>query len=381
MTTQAHPIFSSLFSFQAGSSSESATDNGTITNTTTTNASSNSSTSTSQPPDTPVEAIALALANIDTAVDSELDENTVPPIAPSHLPPSSPSSSSSAHPAASLHDLPTNFNPNRRISVSGESLSSARYASSSFRPRVVPKTVDQMSRLNRIIAQNFLFRGLDEEAVHTVLNVLEEKKIAAGVTIITQGDEGETFYLLESGTVDFYKNKVKVSSAGAGTSFGELALMYNAPRAATVVATSPSVLWLLDGITFRRILMERTASKRDMYGQFLREVPVLQSLSDWERAKIADALKAVTAEAGDVIITEGDVGEHFYLIEEGEAEVVKRDEGKVMDAGKGDYFGELALLNDAPRAASVIAKTKVKLVTLDKSGFQRLLGNVPLKTY
>ncbi|KAK9468608.1 cyclic nucleotide-binding-like protein [Lipomyces arxii] len=280
-------------------------------------------------------------------------------------------------PAASAESvIPTNFNKGRRISVAGESLSPSSFSSNSWRPRTIPKTEEQSMRLNKIIAQNFLFRGLDDEALQTILNVLEEKRIAGNVTIIQQGDEGEKFYVIESGSVDYFVNGNKVSSGGPGGSFGELALMYNSPRAATVVSTTPCVLWVLDGTSFRRILMERTASKRAMYEQFLREVPVLQSLTDWHRAKIADALKAVTFEVGDVIVKEGDVGETFYLIEDGEAEVHKEGEGKVNDLVKGDYFGELALLNDAPRAATVTAKTKLKTVTLDKSGFQRLLGQV-----
>lgn len=84
--------------------------------------------------------------------------------------------------------------------------------------------------------------------------------------MIRQGDVGDFFYVVEEGGVDFYiksgnKNSSpglgdKVGSAGPGGSFGELALMYNAPRAASVVSTSPGVLWALDRITFRRILMD-----------------------------------------------------------------------------------------------------------------------------
>ncbi|KAK9458799.1 cyclic nucleotide-binding-like protein [Lipomyces oligophaga] len=299
------------------------------------------------------------------------------------LPPSSTSRSSSGTGAGTetltrLSTLPLNFNTNRRTSVSGESLSptiSTSGGSNSFRFRTVAKSPEQLERLERIIAQNFLFRDLDNEALTTILNVLEEKRVPANVTVIQQGDEGEKFYVVESGSVDYYVDGDKVSSTGSGSSFGELALMYNSPRAATVITASPCVFWVLDGTTFRRILMERTASKRATYEGFLREVPVLQSLTDWERAKIADALKAVNYSEGDEIVREGDRGEHFYLIEHGTAEVSKEGEGVVNKLQRGDYFGELALLNDAPRAATVTATTAVRALTLDKSGFQRLVGS------
>ncbi|KAK9322991.1 cyclic nucleotide-binding-like protein [Lipomyces orientalis] len=366
MTSPAHapPVFSPLFSFQQSSATAD---------------SPHADESASQSPDTPFSASSSAPAPPSTTtVGVESDLTT----SPSHPTDENAPSDLRSLPALHTHGhdahFPVNFNKNRRTSVSGESLSPGTF-SNGWRPRTVVKTPEQNARLNRIIAQNFLFRGLDAEALQTILNVLEEKRIAANVTIIQQGDEGEKFYVIESGTVDYYINGDKVSSSGPGSSFGELALMYNSPRAATVMSTSPCVLWVLDGTTFRRILMERTASKRAMYEHFLREVPVLTSLTDWERAKIADALKALEFGAGDVIIKEGDVGEHFYLIEDGEAEVYKEGEGKVTELGKGDYFGELALLNDAPRAATVVAKTNVNVVTLDKSGFKRMLGEVILK--
>ena len=99
---------------------------------------------------------------------------------------------------------------------------------------------------------------------------MTEKKIPKeGVAVIHQGDVGDFFYVVEEGGFDFYIRKQggggvgekpglgdRVGGVGAGGSFGELALMYNAPRAASVVSTSPGVLWALDRITFRRILMD-----------------------------------------------------------------------------------------------------------------------------
>jgi cAMP-dependent protein kinase regulator len=170
----------------------------------------------------------------------------------------------------------------------------------------------------------------------------------------------------------------QVATIEPGGSFGELALMYNAPRAATVVsAEAGSTLWALDRVTFRRILMDSTFQRRRLYESFLEEVPLLSSLTRYERSKIADALETQKYPAGTTIIREGDAGEAFYLLESGEAEAYKAGtELPVKQYSKGDYFGELALLNDAPRAASVVSKTEVKVAKLGKDGFQRLLGPV-----
>ncbi len=282
-------------------------------------------------------------------------------------------SSSNHHHSQQLHNIPSTFNANRRTSVSAETLNPNRLKDD-WKPPIIAKTPDQLSRLSNSVVKNFLFSSLDEDSLKTVIGALEEIKKPAGSEVIKQGDEGDFFYVVESGIVNFYVNGDKVNSSGPGSSFGELALMYNSPRAATATAETDLVLWALDRLTFRRILLAKTSKKRQLYESFLKEVPVLSRLSLFERSKLADALETESYKAGDVIIKEGEVGENFYLIETGEANIVKNEGGLIGSVKRGDYFGEVALLNDLPRQASVIAKTDVNVATLDKRGFQRLLG-------
>ena len=285
-------------------------------------------------------------------------------------------------------DLPSGFNMNRRTSVSAESLMPSA-ANDEWTPPTYHKTKEQLQRLRTAVSRNFLFTSLEEDQFHQVLMALNEKPIPAqGTRVITQGDVGDFFYVVEWGDFDVYVNKSgkmepgakgmgdKVTSVGPGGSFGELALMYNAPRAATIISTVPhAILWSLDRVTFRRIILENTFKRRRMYEAFLEEVPILSALTTIERAKVADALQTHTFSPGETIIREGDPGDNFYIMEDGTAEVYKSGvKGVLKTYSKGDYFGELALLNDQPRAASVIAKTKVKLASLGNEGFQRLLG-------
>ncbi|KAK0638745.1 cyclic nucleotide-binding-like protein [Cercophora newfieldiana] len=271
---------------------------------------------------------------------------------------------------------PAQYNFGRRTSVSAESLK---------------PTQEQLERLKNAISGNFLFSHLDDEQSAQILGALVEKPIPTkGIKVITQGDAGDFFYVVEKGSFEVYVNPSGALQPGpngmgqnvgrieAGGSFGELALMYNAPRAATVVSAEPNcTLWALDRVTFRRILMESTFARRRMYESFLEEVPLLSTLTPYERSKIADALESQKFPPGHIIIREGDPGHSFFLLESGEAVAIKNNnETPVKQYGKGDFFGELALLNDAPRAASVVSKTEVKVATLGKSAFQRLLGPV-----
>ncbi|KAL0634627.1 hypothetical protein Q9L58_006420 [Maublancomyces gigas] len=310
-------------------------------------------------------------------------------------PPQAHSAGSSLHPNSSFlstsnGDFPSNYNMSRRTSVSAESLIPSTSADEWTAPEY-PKSDEQLERLKIAVSGNFLFMHLDDDQSSQVLSALMEKPIPGkGTRVITQGDVGDFFYVVEKGSFDIYVNAAgcmlpgadgmgrRVNEIGPGGSFGELALMYNAPRAATIISTtSHNVLWALDRVTFRRILMENTFKRRRMYEAFLEEVNILSSLVPYERSKIADALESLTYYPGDIIIKQGDPGDNFYIIESGEAVVVKHGvQEAVNKLGKGDYFGELALLNDAPRAATVRAITKMKVATLGKDGFQRLLGPV-----
>ncbi|KAJ9611182.1 hypothetical protein H2200_004365 [Cladophialophora chaetospira] len=286
--------------------------------------------------------------------------------------------------------MPNNYAAGRRTSVSAESMQPDS-DSGNWKPPKHPKTPDQLARLRTAVAGNFLFSSLDEESFTLVLDALVEKSIPApNIKVIAQGDEGDYFYVIESGDFDIHINPSgaveagpeglgnKVGTIGPGGSFGELALMYNAPRAATIVSASKGgLLWALDRVTFRRILMNNSFQKREMYEGFLGEVPLLSSLKPYERAKIADALETVKYQSGQNIITEGEPGDAFYLLESGNAVAYKHGvDHAVKEYGRGDFFGELALLDDKPRAASVVAKDNVTLAKLGRDGFKRLLGPV-----
>lgn len=285
-----------------------------------------------------------------------------------------------------LEELPVvpqnNYNRGRRTSVSAESMAPS---TEEWVKVVIPKTDEQKKRIEKSIMNNFLFKTLDEEQHSDVINAMAEKKVAPGEEIIKQGAVGDYFYVVETGTLDVFVSRngqtpFKVTDYTSGGSFGELALMYNAPRAATIIATSDSVLWALDRVSFRKILMESTSRKRRMYEAFLEEVPLLISLEAYERHKIADALESVTFNDGEPVIRQGDVGDSFYIIESGNARVLKKDEQGVEHEfpglKKGDYFGELALLNDQPRLATIVANGKLRCATLGKKAFVRLLGPV-----
>mmetsp|Transcript_18778 Transcript_18778/g.22503 ORF Transcript_18778/g.22503 Transcript_18778/m.22503 type:complete len:328 (-) Transcript_18778:683-1666(-) len=266
---------------------------------------------------------------------------------------------------------------NRRQSVSAECYTPGQVATPI---KVIPKSDEAKASIREIMATNILFQGLDKDQVQEVVDVVEEKCFPAAENIITQGEQGDHFYILEAGTAEVYLKigsdpPAMVKTYKHGDSFGELALLYNSPRAATVKAVTDCTCWVMDRPTFRRIVADSAFRKRNLYEEFLREVPLLASLEDSERSAIADVLEPKYHEPGDYIITQGDAGDAFYLLETGEVEA-KAGGTTVMNYKRGDYFGELALLNDEPRKADCIAKSKCKTVSMDRPTFKRLLGRL-----
>ena len=113
----------------------------------------------------------------------------------------------------------------------------------------------------------------------------------------------------------------------------------------------------------------------------MKRVEILSSVDPYELTQISDALKTVSYRPGDYVIREGEMGDVFYMVESGEAEATKTFEaGKPAVSVKkyrdGDYFGELALIKGEPRAANIIANSDLKVVTLDRGSFKRLLGPI-----
>uniref|UniRef100_A0A8D3EE99 cAMP-dependent protein kinase type I-alpha regulatory subunit n=1 Tax=Scophthalmus maximus TaxID=52904 RepID=A0A8D3EE99_SCOMX len=201
----------------------------------------------------------------------------------------------------------------------------------------------------------------------------------AGEIVIQQGDEGDNFYVIDQGEMDVYVNSEWMTSISEGGSFGELALIYGTPRAATVRAKSNVKLWGIDRDSYRRILMGSTLRKRKMYEEFLSKVSILESLDKWERLTVADALEKVQFEDGQKIVVQGEPGDEFFIILEGTAAVLQRrsEDEEFVEVGRlgpSDYFGEIALLMNRPRAATVVACEALRCVKLDRPRFERVLG-------
>jgi cAMP-dependent protein kinase regulator len=152
---------------------------------------------------------------------------------------------------------------------------------------------------------------------------MEEKKTFKNEAVIREGEEGDCLYVVASGTLSctkIFKGNTEptfLKRYEPGEAFGELALLYNAPRAATITSDDECLLYALDRNTFNHIVKDAAIRKREKYESFLRKIPLLESMDDYERSQVAEAFKDARFKAGETIIQEGEDGKEMYFLLQG----------------------------------------------------------------
>lgn len=272
----------------------------------------------------------------------------------------------------------------RRVSVSAESMDPNKLKEQQANLTVIEKSPEVATRLMEVVSKSTLLRTLDEEQRDKIVKAFSGPLVKIpDEDVIVQGDIGDVFYLLEEGEVDVYIKKgatdeIKVHTYKPGDSFGELAIMYNAPRAATCRAKTEIKLWALDRVSFKVIVVAAAMQKREQFVGFLKQVPILESLTEMELMTMADSMAEEKYNSGDEICKQGDSGDYFYIVHEGTAICKQKDaEGidkVVATLTSGNYFGEIALLTEKPRQATVVAEGSLKVLALDKATFTRVMG-------
>lgn len=312
---------------------------------------------------------ALAAAAADDSEDDDDDYEPDDPNAPEYVPPKVIS------------------NKGRKTGVSAESMDPAKMKEQMKNITCIEKDPEVHANLLSVVAKSALLRALDDEQKEAIVKAFSGPVIKQpGEDVIVQGELGDVFYLLEEGAVDVYISKggnpeIKVHTYKPGDAFGELAIMYNAPRAATCRAQTEAKLWALDRVSFKCIVVAAAMQKREMYKGFLGNVPILSSLNEMEVMTLADSLAEEKYADGDFICKQGDEGNFFYIIKEGEAVCSIDKEGvdtEVARLTSGQVFGEIALLTAKPRQATVKAAGELKVLAIDRATFTRVMG--PLDT-
>ncbi|CAL8467781.1 g7319 [Coccomyxa elongata] len=239
----------------------------------------------------------------------------------------------------------------------------------------------------RAVEGNLLFDMLSLPARQAIFRSMSLHMVSAGTTIINQGDTDATrFFVLEKGTCDvMITNEAtgnvpkRVHTYPSGSGFGELALLYSAPRAATVLAVTDCKLWVMERAVYNAIKITYQEQVAALKRKMVSSVPMLAVLSEDSRELVAGALEAVEFKAGQTIFRQGEKGDRFYIVQEGAVTVSKTNDGErtvLAKLAEGSYFGERALIKDDFRAADVTADIYTVCYSLGRKAFDELLGPI-----
>jgi CRP-like cAMP-binding protein/Zn-dependent protease len=228
------------------------------------------------------------------------------------------------------------------------------------------------------------FEDLPEDVLSDLAGRVRLRTVRAGQAVFRQGERATAFYVIRRGTLTVEEEDPDTGEATVlstlvrGESFGELGLLGVAPRSTSVRALSEAELFEIDKGTFDRLLADSIhAPEFALTLQSMAELRLIRAFTSLNTAQLSRLLEVgewFTAGHGERIVEQGDVGDAFYAIRSGRADVLK-DGRTVATLGAGDHFGEVALLRDMPRTASVVASSPLRAFRLEREGFDEVIAS------
>src|SRR5712692_2704835 len=244
-----------------------------------------------------------------------------------------------------------------------------------------------------IVRRSSAFRFLSDEHFAALEPVLQEEHYDFGDVIVRQGDPADSFYILTRGRARALKIKedgeeIPLGTLKPGDSFGEAALAEGGVRAATVRCSTAVDVLRINRNDFLQLVQQVPELKHyiEMIGRNRAVQSFLYQFSNFGRLpapalrSMIDKLTPVGAAKGSLIIREGDAAGPLYVIEKGRARAFAGVNGRELNLAfyrEGDFFGELSILNGAPRAASVEAFTDCQLLALEPQAVLELRSRFP----
>jgi cAMP-dependent protein kinase regulator len=222
---------------------------------------------------------------------------------------------------------------------------SIKYDDVDFKVPIYYHNEDEETTLTKSLTINFMFRSLNKSELQSLVSAFEPCQFNEDDIIIQQGDSGDYFYVLHEGKVNFLVDNIQIGTTSEkGSSFGELALLYSSPRAATVIAAAKrTTLFRVDKRSFRHILRNQTISSTETKKQLLHDIAFLKDLGDTNIRKLMRHMTPVFFCPGDVAAQKGTIGDKFFIIQEGEFVCTDVSVGNKnfedLHLGPGDYFG------------------------------------------
>jgi CRP-like cAMP-binding protein len=235
------------------------------------------------------------------------------------------------------------------------------------------------TRLVDLLREVSIFRALPVAGLEEIASGAERQTYADRAEVIRQGAAGDSFYVVEAGRAEILIDGYPVGTLTRGMSFGERALLRGATRAATVRASGELAVIVITGDLFlaavaggQRVVARAEAAPAQSVPELLPSHPLFAGLPAETLRRAAELFEVATFPADVELVTQGEPGERFYLLLAGSVDVVVDGE-PVGQLIAGDGFGEIALLHDVPRRATVRAREEVRVATLARAAFAEIV--------
>ncbi|MFA5188353.1 MAG: cyclic nucleotide-binding domain-containing protein [Patescibacteria group bacterium] len=229
-----------------------------------------------------------------------------------------------------------------------------------------------------------LFYGIEPQWISVLLSSGKIEEFPAGSVILEQGSPGKEFYVILGGTALVIIDNEEFTQLSSGDFFGELSVTKNCPCTATIKARSPLRVLAIPKEISNRILKEPLLAKRlaktHKYRPIIMDIALFRGLDAPSYIQISQEIQEELHEPDTYIVTQGERGDDFYIITEGKAKVMLEENGGVREIATlfpGQYFGEMALLQDGIRTANVVAIDRVRTLKLNRKDFDNLIKNSP----
>lgn len=235
----------------------------------------------------------------------------------------------------------------------------------------------EIEYIKNAVKNTTLFSRLNDEEFYAVITKMRLKKVTALTNIINQDDkDGVRFYVIKKGEFKIIVDGEYFATFGQGETFGERALIQNAPRAATVQSLQPSEVWVLHRDDYRVTVAREAEKKKTRLVEFIKSIETFKHFVKKDFETLADSFEERKYKENELVIKQGEAGDRFYVIMHGIAMMTKKKNGRITDTAElttGKYFGELALTTGAPRAATITAHAGLTCLELSKEDFDNLM--------
>uniref|UniRef100_A0A0A9W8T8 cGMP-dependent protein kinase n=1 Tax=Lygus hesperus TaxID=30085 RepID=A0A0A9W8T8_LYGHE len=250
-------------------------------------------------------------------------------------------------------------------------------------PTKTPKSIKSRELIKAAILDNDFMKNLEIAQIHEIVDCMYPVEYQASALIIKEGDVGSIVYVMEEGRVEVSRENKYLSTLHPGKVLGELAILYNCKRTATIKAATDCKLWAIERQCFQTIMMRTGLIRQAEYTDFLKSVPIFKDLPEETLIKISDVLEETYYNEGDYIIRQGARGDTFFIISKGQVKVTIKqpnslDEKFIRTLRKGDFFGEKALQGDDLRTANIIVDDPegVSCLVIDRETFNQLISGL-----